>query len=318
MRWDLYNASLKAAPDPRTASAVELIGQQWKPLTDSMVKIPQIRKEVEAYNGVLQDRVQVICRYCLARAERELGRYYSAAYVAQVKQRVGAIMRFPLASPVNDFGAPLKPDELVPAVKLIERVAQDLDSPVVQTLDAESKQPLNKLRQNLKLLDPIIAGLLTPDKQLRVVTIVLLGRSDQLRLSPQASAMDAFKQTELRVGAIDHATPVRGGPQRVPSDSPSTVVLGKFELFTQFHFHFYRNPGESRPLEVPAPADWTALRILDQQRATRLADGRRWQFAIQPVQGKVMWYEFQFDAPLPDFDDWPKRTLLDVDAPARR
>jgi hypothetical protein len=318
IRWDLYNASLKAAPDPRTAPPADLIGQQWKPLTDAKVKIPQIRTEVDAYNGVLQDRVQVICRYCLARAERELGRYYSSAYIAQTKQRVGAVLRFPLAAAVNDFAPPLKPDELVPAVKLIERVAEDLASPVVETVDGESKQSLVKLRQNLKLLDPIISGLLTPDKQLRTVTIVLLGRADQLRLSPQASAMDAFKQTELRVGAIDHATPVRGGPQRVPSDSPTSVVLGKFELFTQFHFHFYRNPGEARPLEVPAPADWTALRILDQQRATRLADGRRWQFPIQPAQGKVLWYEFQFDAPLPEFEDWPRKTLLDIDAPPVR
>jgi hypothetical protein len=258
--------------------------------------------------------VQVICRYCLARAERELARYYANAYLAQTKQRVGGVLRFPLVAAVNDFGA-LKPDELVPSVKLIERVAQDLASPVVETFDAESKQPLLKLRQNLKLLDPIINGLLTPDKQPRTVTIVLLGRADQLRLSPQASAMDTFKQTELRVGDIYHATPVRGGPQRIPSDSPTSVVLGKFELFTQFHFHFYRTAGESKLLEVPAPADWTALRILDQQRATRLADGRRWQFAIQPVPGKVLWYEFQFDAPLPDFDDWPRKNLLEVNAP---
>ncbi len=318
-RWYLYDRSIKAAPDPNYAPTVELIGQQWKPLVDSKIRIPQIRAEVDGYSGVGKEKVQVICRYCLSRAERELGRYYAKGYLVQVKQKLGPLLRFPLAGSVADLGAALKPSEVVPAVRIVEHIKEDLDSPVFQQIDAESRIPLVKLRQNLNALDPVIKALLTPDKQLRLVTVSLMARSEQLRLSPQVTAMETYKQTELRVGTIDHATPVLGGPQRVASESPTNVELGKFELFTTFHFHFFRTAAQGAPSEFPAPLEWTALRLLDQRSATRMSDGKRWEVSIPaPGTDKLLWFEFRFDAPLPEFDDWPKKTILDVDGPPTR
>lgn len=319
VRWGLYNRSFRAASDTRSL-VEDLIGQKWKPLTDALLKnIPALRKEVDSYNGVLREKVQAICRYCIARAQRELALHYSNNYLLQARQQLTTALRFPLAGSAGDLEPPLKEEELVTSVKLVDRIKADLDSPGLQIMDVQGQEPLIKLRKNLDALNPIINAFLTPERQQRKVTIFLLGRAEQLRLSPQASAIDAFKQTELRVGTIEHATPVREGPGRVPTNSPSNVELGKFELFIPFHFHFYRTIGEAEPREVSFPGNWTALRILDERRAARIGDGRRWQFSLRPpASEKLLWYEFQFEAPLPELDDWPRRTLLDIDGPPRR
>jgi hypothetical protein len=69
---------------------------------------------------------------------------------------------------------------------------------------------------------------------------------------------------------------------------------------------------------MPAPGNWTALRLLDEKRGRRIGDGRRWQFALQPAPGKLLWFEFRFDTPLPEFDDWPTLQSIGLDTPLRR
>src|SRR5204863_9531846 len=124
---------------------------------------------------------------------------------------------------------------------------------------------------------------------LRLVTVLLLSKSEQFRLSGQSVAMDAFKGIEMRVGTIDHATPIKQGAKgRLSSEAASELEIGKFTLYEPFHFHFYRTVADSAvTVDMPAPTDWTALRLLDQQRGRQIGDGRRWQFALQPVAGKL-------------------------------
>ena len=91
----------------------------------------------------------------------------------------------------------------------------------------------------MALLDPIRDALLTPEKHLRLCTVVLLSKADQFRLSGQSVAMDAFKAIELRVGTIDHATPVKqGAVGAIASSSDKEVVIGSFTMYEPFHFHF--------------------------------------------------------------------------------
>lgn len=320
-RWTLYDTSvLKASPVAAYAQSLDLLGQEWEPLTQLIARVEKIRQDVQTYQGVMRDKALAICGYCLSRAERVHSDEFCKAYLNQARSKGRAALRFPLIGSPSDVQNPLTPDELVPAVSLVERIKRDLDSPAFRTIKSGQLQPLVDLRKNLNKLDPVIEALLTPDKQLRLVTILLMSRNEQFRLSGQQVAMDAFKGIELRVGTIDHATPVkRGTVGRAASDSAGELEFGKFSLYEPFHFHFYRTMGDSAiAVDMPAPGNWTALRLLDQQRGRRIGDGRRWQFALQPAPGKLLWFEFRFDAPLPEFDGWPTLQSIGLDTPLRR
>jgi outer membrane lipoprotein-sorting protein len=104
----------------------------------------------------------------------------------------------------------------------------------------------------------------------------------------------------------------------VPTDSPSDVELGRFKLYEPFHFHVYRSAADRTWTEVAAPRDWTAIRFLFENNATPVDNGARWRVPIRMAGGKSIWLEFQFERPLPSFDDWPSRRSLGLSAPAGR
>jgi hypothetical protein len=174
-------------------------------------------------------------------------------------------------------------------------------------------------QKKLMSLDPVRNALLTPEKHLRLCTVVLLGRNTQGQLSGQQIGTDAFKAIELRVGTIDHATPIRRGViGQTPSDSAGDVELGKFTLHEPFHFHFYNSMGDSRvAVDMPAASAWTALQVLFERSARRIGDGRRWQLMLAPAKNKYIWFEFRFDAPLPEFEEWPTPQSLGLAAAPR-
>ena len=88
-------------------------------------------------------------------------------------------------------------------------------------------------------------------------------------------------------------------------------------MYEPFHFHFLASTSDHRILvDMPAPNDWTSIRLIWEKQAQRVDGGRRWQFALQPKPGMRLWFEFRFDAPLPEFDDWPTRTSLGFAAAA--
>ena len=319
-RWNLYKTSVEATKGQTYAQSFDLIGQDWKPLTDLIAQVEEIRKEVQTYQGVMRDKTLTICGYCLSNAERIHSDEFCKVYLNQARSKGRASLRFPLVGSPSDLQNPLSPGDLVPAVNLVDRIKHDLESPAFHSIKSGQLQPLVDLRKNLNKLDPIIEALLTPDKQLRLVTILLMSRNEQFRLSGQQVAMDAFKEIELRVGTILHATPVkRGAIGRIASASAGELELGKFRLDEPFHFHFYRTSADSAPaVDKPEPENWTALRLLDQQHARPIGDGRRWQFPLQPATGKLLWFEFRFDTPLPEFDNWPTLQSIGLDAPLRR
>jgi hypothetical protein len=314
MRWSLYDKAVTASPPITYARTLDLIGQDWKPLADVFAGIARIREQVQNYHGLLDEKAITICKYCLARAERVHSDEFCQAYLDQAKTSLRAAVRFPLIWTWLSEQDALKPGNLVPAVNLIDKIKNDLGSPAFEGIKSPFKQPLADLRKRLDTLDPIRQALLTPEKHLRLCTVVLLNRNDQFRLSGQQIAMDTYKAIELRVGTIDHATPVKKGViGRLPSDSPSDVEIGKFTLYEPFHFHFYFTMGDSRiAADIPAPANWTALRLLSERNARRLDGGRRWQFTINPAPGKLLWFELRFDAPLPELDDWPTAESIGI------
>ena len=321
-RWNLYDISVKASPALNYAQTLDLVGKDWKPLNDLLARVAQIRQELQGYQGSMREQALAICGYCLSRAERVHSDEFCKAYLVQAKNKLRAQARFPLIGLLSDMQNPLKPDDLVPAINLVENVKRDLESPAFVAIASGQKQPLVDFRKNLTKLDPVIKALVTPEKHLRLVTVYLMNRADQFRLSGQQIGMDAFKAIELRVGTIDHATPIkRGTVGRVSTDTAADLELAKFTLHESFHFHFYHTLGDSAvAADIPAPGDWTALRVLDERRARRIGDGRRWQFALPASAGKLIWLEFRFDEPLPEFDDWPTTSSLGLDAlpPPRR
>jgi len=316
-RWSLYEKAVKASPALTYAQTLDLVGDEWKSLTAIFTHIGQIRGEVQGFQGKLQDKALAITAYCLMRAERVHSDEFCKAYLLQVKNRLRKDLRFPFVWAPMEVSGVAKEGDVVATAGLLDRIKRDLDGPAFMALKSNYRQPLVEFRQKVGLLDPIRDALLTPDKQLRLCTIVLLNRNDQFRLSGQQVAMETYKAIELRVGTIDHATPIRRGAiGPVASSSASDVELGKFTVYEPFHFHFLANTSDPRPLvDMPAPGDWTSVRELYERQARRIGDGRRWQFALQPAQGKRLWFEFRFDVPLPEFDDWPTRATLGLGGP---
>jgi len=316
-RWALYDECIKASPAITYASTLDLVGQEWKPLSDILAKLAQMRATVEGYNGLLHEKAVAICRYSLERAGRVHSDEFCRVYLIQARNKLKPELRFPLVWAPSETENVAKEGDIVTAAQLLDRIKRDLDSPVFATIQSGNLQPLQDFRKKVALLDPIRDALLTPEKHIRLCTIVLLGRADQFRLSGQSVAMDTFKAIELRVGTVSHATPVKlGAVGPVPSNMPTEAELGKFTMYEPFHFHFLSSAAARNPplVDMPAPADWTAIRLPWERQAQRIDNGRRWQFALQPKPGMRLWFEFRFDAPLPEFDDWPTRALLGFSA----
>jgi len=317
-RWALYDKAVKATPDITYARSLDLVGQEWKPLTDLIAKVAAIRASVQGYSGQLHEKAVDICKYSLARAERVHSDEFCRVYLIQAKNKLRPELRFPIVWAPMEVTGVAKENDVIATAQLLDRITRDLDSPTFGTIKSGNLQPLVDFRKKLSLLDPVRNALLTPEKHIRLCTIVLLSKADQFRLSGQSVAMDTFKAIELRVGSIDHATPVKqGAVGAVPSSSDREMELGKFTMYEPFHFHFLASTTDRRILvDMPAPTDWTSIRLLWERQAQRIDGGRRWQFALLPKPGMRLWFEFRFDAPLPEFDDWPTRTSLGFAADA--
>jgi hypothetical protein len=309
-----------------------LIGQQWQPLKDLLARVNDIRKQVQAYRGTLSEKALAITAYCFARAERVHSDEFCKVYLSQAKAKLAPQLRFPLVlgGTTNEYGVPFNPDSFLAAVNLVDRIKRDLDSPSFQAIVSGEKQALVGFRGALSKLDPVINALVTPDKHLRLAAISLMSRGDQFRLSgQQRMGLDLYRGIELRVGTIDHATPVKvGAIGKISTDAPSEFEIAKFTVYEPFHFHLYRMLSDANfVVDMPAPETWTAIRLLGEWAATRSADGTHWQLAINPARGreqarsfrddKLIWLEFKFDAPVPSFDDWPTAKSLGL-APALR
>jgi len=316
-RWALYDECIKASPAITYASTLDLVGQEWKPLQDIISNLAKIRATVEGYDGLMRDKAIAICRYSLDRAARAHSDEFCRVYLIQARNKLKPELRFPLVWAPSDTENVAKEGDIVSAAQLLDRIKRDLNSPAFAAIKSGNLQPLQDFQNKIALLDPIRNALLTPEKHLRLCTIVLLSRDDQFRLSGQSVAMDTFKAIELRVGTITHATPVKqGAVGPVPSNMPKEAELGKFTMYEPFHFHFLASAAARNPplVDMPAPTDWTAIRLPWERQAQRIDEGRRWQFALVPRPGMRLWFEFRFDAPLPEFDDWPTRTLVGFSA----
>jgi hypothetical protein len=310
-RWSLYQRSMSAAQDPRNdPRRIAQVGEDWKLVRAVFARIGEIRNEVASYAGRAKEKVGAICNYCLARAERVYSDEACKAYLAEAQTRIGEQVRFPLLwLPLANN--PLKPEELVPGINLIEKIRADLRSPTLVNLKTPNREPLIELEKKLALLDPVHGALLTPERGVRLCTVVLLNRLEQFELSGQQTGTDVFKAIEARAGTIDHGAVVKGVDVRVVrTDAASDVELGRFKLNESFHFHIYRSPEDRSWTELAAPPNWTAIRFLHENNARPAGDGMRWRVALSPVPGKLIWLEFRFEKPLPSFDEWPGRETL--------
>ncbi len=311
-RWTVYDAAIKASPPINYASTLELIGLGWKPLADIFKRIGEIQKEVQGYPGQLREKVVAISDYCFRRAELLHSEEFCKAYVRQVSDRVGAVARFPLVWPPNTAAADLKPDELIAAVGLIQRIRTDLQAETFSGLKAKNKQQVVELGARIQTLAPVADALVTAERSLRLCQVILLGRRQQFELSGQQTGIEAFKAVQLRAGTVAHGEVVKFGTTgRVATNGETEVDLGRFTLFEPFHFHFHRTVAEERvAVDMPAPATWTALQLLEERHATRIAEGTRWRIALPPEASKLIWVELRFEKPIPELESWPTRRSL--------
>jgi hypothetical protein len=146
---------------------------------------------------------------------------------------------------------------------------------------------------------------------------MLLGRQQQFELSGQQTGMEAFKAIQLRAGTVAHGDVVKYGTAgRVATNGDTEVDLGRFTLFEPFHFHFHRTPADTAvAVDMPAPATWTALQLLEERHATRIADGTRWRIALPPEARKLVWIELRFEKPVPELENWPTLRSLALPQP---
>jgi hypothetical protein len=311
-RWAVYDKAIRASPPINYASTLELIGSAWKALADIYARIGVIQKEVQGYQGQLREKVVAISDYCFRRAELLHSDEFCKAYQRQVSERVGAVARFPLVWPPNTAAADLKPDEVVAAAILVQRIRADLQSQTFTALKAPTKQAVVELGGRIQALVPVVEALVTPERSLRLCQVTLLGRRQQFELSGQQTGIEAFKGIQLRAGTVAHGEVVKFGTTgRVATNAEAEVNLGRFTLFEPFHFHFHRTLADDRvAVDMPAPATWTAIQLLEERHATRIADGTKWRIALPPEAGKLIWIELRFEKAIPELETWPTlRTL---------
>ena len=319
-RWSLYKPSLEELL--REEGPAVLVGRQWKPLLEAIERLDALGRSVAAYQGGTADKVKAICEFCLKTRRQGLGAFYAQRYNYEARQLLDPKLHFPLVSPVDDIGSAfLTPSMLIEAVKLLEKIALDLNpaSDGMKAIDDTSKRPLNVLRDNLKTIDPLIEAFLTEKRDIRQVKVVLLNSATQKAKAGEYSAMPYFQQAELRTGKPPNCDPARGST-KVNSDSSSDVVLTTFNLDQVFHFHFYR---DGTLKDVPTPNNWTALQLLHQQSSLPSGDGRNWIVDIRPLNkeeaggrrdpavDRFILFDFRFDEPVPPRDDWPTRRKLE-------
>ena len=267
-RWSVYQQSIKASPALNYASSLDLITQGWKPLTDILAHIAEIRTSVQGYNGKMHEKVVAICNYCLRRAELIHSDEFCKAFLSQAQGRLSKLARFPLVGPLLSGTATLKPDDVVAAGLLLDRIQEGTRSPALQTVQSPSKQALLDFSKKLAPLNPIADALLTPERSIRLCRVVLPGRQEQFELSGQRTGITTFRAMQLRAGTIEHGAVVKyGTPGLVPTDAGSEVELGRFTLYEPFHFHFHRAVTDTHiAVDMPAPATWTALELLDERQ----------------------------------------------------
>ncbi|HSI15442.1 MAG TPA: type VI secretion protein IcmF/TssM N-terminal domain-containing protein [Chthoniobacter sp.] len=306
-RWTVYSQSIKASPPLTYASSLDLITQGWKPLTDILNHIAEIRTVVQQYDGKLRDKVIAICNYSLHRAETIHSEEFCKAFLSQARGKLGKLAKFPLVGPPTSGSPRLTPDEVASAGVLFSRIEEGLNSPALQSVQSPTKQALSDFSKKIVPLKPIVDALLTPDKSLRMCRVVLLGRQQQFELSGQRTGITTFRAVQLRAGTTDHGSVVKyGTPGLVPTDAPSEIELGRFTLYEPFHFHFHRAATDPHiAVDMPAPSTWTSLELLNERQGTRIGDGTRWRVSLSPEPGKIIWVEMRFDKPFPDFDAWP-------------
>ena len=311
-RWNVYQQSIHASPPITYASTLDLVTQGWKPLTDILAHIAEIRTSVQGYNGKLRDKVIAICNYCLLRAETTHGEEFCKAYLSQARQKLAKLAKFPLVGPLLSGAPTLSPDEAVAAGTLLDRIQEGVRSPALQNIKTPSKDALVDFSKKVAPLYPIADALLTPEKSIRLCRVVLPGRAEQFELSGQRTGITTYKAMQLRAGTIEHGSVVKYGTSTaVPTDAGSELELGRFTLYEPFHFHFFRAASDSRiAVDMPAPSAWTALELLNERQGTRVGDGTKWRVSLAPEPGKIIWIEIRFDKPFPDFDAWPTREQI--------
>jgi hypothetical protein len=209
----------------------------------------------------------------------------------------------------------LSPEDTVAVDSLLDRIGADLRSPVLTTLPRQYTAPLSAFAGKLSTLDPIRKALLTPERSLRLGTIVLLPQRQQFELSGQKTGMDDFQGIQMRAGTIAHGAVVKfGTPGVVSTHAPAETVLGRFTLHEPFHFHFHKTLGSSPiAVDMPAPERWTALLLPFETRAVRSKDGKGWRVGLRPADDKLIWIEIRFEEPLPEFSDWPTLRSLGLE-----
>jgi hypothetical protein len=210
----------------------------------------------------------------------------------------------------------LTSDEAVAAGVLLDRIQEGVRSPALQNIQSPSKEALIDFSKKVAPLYPIADALLTPEKSIRLCTVVLPGRTVQFELSGQRTGITTYKAMQLRAGTVEHGAVVKYGTSTaVPTDAGSEIALGRFTLYEPFHFHFFRAVGDSHiAVDMPAPDTWTALELLNERQGTRVGDGTKWRVSLAPESGKIIWIELRFDKPFPDFDAWPTREQIGLGA----
>jgi hypothetical protein len=312
-RWKLYEQAIQASPNLHYSATLDLVGADWKPLVAVLAKVDRIAADVANYHGQLSEKAIAICRYSLTRARQIHSSEFCKNYLIQATNKVRSEVRFPFVWS-NDFeGASAESAATIDT--LLERIKTDLHSANFNAIPPNYKAALVTFSEKLGALDPIRNALFTPDHNLRMCTIVLLPHRQQFELSGQRTGMDFFKAIQIRAGTRTHGAAVKyGTPGLVPTDSPNETILGSFTMFEPFHFHFHKSPADSQiAVDMAAPVRWTAILLPFESQATRLDGGKRWRAALRPAPDKLIWIEFRFVEPLPEFDEWPTFKTLGLE-----
>jgi hypothetical protein len=321
IRWQLYRECIVVVPDPRSHGVPELIGKEWQPLIELLAKIDAKRTEVNQYKGALSERAALICNYCLTNAERVNRDEFTLGYIREGVKRLQGTMRFPLVW--DPLGLALKDDKaFLAAAKDLRLIERDLQVPMFLEMKPAYRVRVADFGRKLAALKPVREALVTREGNIARCEIWLPNQTDQFRMIGEPVGYNDFGAVIVRAGTISHGgVSVTGSPTAQPTKSASELRLGEFLIDQPFHFHFNRNVADKNIAEhpaydMPAPENWTALRLLTELDSRPADDrGARWRVQLPLPANKRIAVELRFTNPLPPFETWPKAKEMQLEVP---
>ena len=286
LRWDLYERCHNQLD--LTQQFKNLIGTEWRDAANIKTRNLDLTALVRKNQEKLKDKLEA-CDYFLEIAIRGGNDLIIDAYLAEVREKIGPALQFPLVWPPGK--ETLSARKVKEAGQLLSDIRKDIGSDWVQSLEPNQKERLINLPKQFAPIENFRDGLMGPEGKPGNFTLTLLNYNEQ----PDKEALGKWRAVVVN--------------ERVqPTSVASNTEIGSFPMDGDFSVVFKEySDGAGASRTASGGGSWSLFKLLKQGGKAKQSDGgRRWQMGI-PIGERIIWFEFTFEKPLPDLGSWPTK-----------